>query len=100
MINQSAINQTHGYWYGSNQNSLVNLLLLCRLPSISVSACIVEIFPSGKNKDTLLVKVQRLLSDLVVHLVCGCTVYQNMLGVVTVSVIKVFLHIYIELLLF
>lgn len=67
----------------------------------SVSACVVEIFPSEeKQRDCLLVKGQRLLSGLVVHLVCGCTVNQNMLGVVTVSVMEVFLHIDIEMLLF
>lgn len=58
------------------------------------SVCIVEIFPYGQTqRDCLFVKGQRLLSGVVVHLVCGCTVNQNMHGIVTVSATRDFLYI-------
>lgn len=59
-----------------------------------VSARIVEIFPYVQTKrDCLFVKGQRLLSGLVVHLVCRCTVNRNMRGIVTVSATRDFVYI-------
>lgn len=65
-------------------------------------ACVAEIFPSGQTqRDCLFGKGQRLLSGLVVHLVCGYTVNQNMQRIVTGSATRVLsLHIDSDLFLF